>query len=72
LATRGRGKLIVFISAITKASSFWFSKQMAGNGKASTNKKVGNQIPRGRARSEGQGWRSIGGTNKFVPFPVLF
>jgi len=45
---------------------------MAGNGKASTNKKVGNQIPRGRARSEGQGWRSIGGTNKFVPFPVLF
>ena len=52
--------------------TFWFSKQMAGNGKASTNKKVGNQIPRGRARSEGQGWRSIGGTNKFVPFPVLF
>src|SRR5438876_10873409 len=29
LATRGRGKLIVFISAITKASSFWLLVQQA-------------------------------------------
>src|SRR5436305_3403497 len=58
LATRGRGKLIVFISAITKASSFWLLFQQAdGRERQGQHKqKSGNQIPRGRARSEGQGW----------------